>query len=129
MCRSVAAFWQMPGSISYCATKCWMNSFTEGLALELASSGSPVRVQALCPGYTMSEFHDVAEIDRTKIPASLWMQAKDVVAASLRGLERGQVIVVPGWRYAVSVFFLKHAPRFLLRRISVRAQRQMRPDQ
>src|SRR5580658_10650919 len=30
---SVAGFWQAPGNVSYCATKCWMNSFTEGLAL------------------------------------------------------------------------------------------------
>src|SRR5579862_9143087 len=84
---SVAAFWQSPGSISYCATKCWMNSFTEGLALELKSVGSPVKVQALCPGYTLSEFHDVAGMDRKQIPASLWMRAEDVVAASLRGLD------------------------------------------
>ena len=35
---SVAGFWQAPGNVSYCATKCWMNSFTEGLALELAES-------------------------------------------------------------------------------------------
>ena len=60
---SVAGFWQSPGSVSYCATKCWMNSFTEGLALELKSVGSRVRVQALCPGYTLSEFHDVAGVD------------------------------------------------------------------
>jgi short-subunit dehydrogenase len=55
---SVAAFGQNPGSVSYCATKAWMNSFTEGLDLELRGIGSPVRVQALCPGYTVTGFHD-----------------------------------------------------------------------
>src|SRR5579864_7606567 len=69
---SVAAFWQSPGSVSYCATKCWINSFTEGLALELRAAGSPVKMQALCPGYTYSEFHDVAGMDRKLIPSSLW---------------------------------------------------------
>ena len=125
---SVAAFWQAPGSVSYCATKCWMNSFTEGLAMELQSMESPVKVQALCPGYTLSEFHDVARVDRKTIPASLWMQAADVVAASLDGLDRGDTIVVPGWRYQLAVFFMKHLPRRLRTRIAVRQQRRMGRD-
>ena len=125
---SVAAFWQSPGSVSYCATKCWMNSFTEGLAFELASAGSPVKVQALCPGYTLSEFHDSAGMDRKLIPKSLWMRAEDVVADSLRGLERGRTIVVPGWRYKAAVFLMKHTPRFVLRRVAVRQQRTLKRD-
>ena len=55
---SVSGFGQNPGSVSYSATKTWMTSFTEGLHMELKSIGSPVRVQALCPGFTLSEFHD-----------------------------------------------------------------------
>lgn len=125
---SVAAFWQSPGSVSYCATKCWMNSFTEGLALELKSGGSAVRIQALCPGYTLSEFHDVASIDRKRIPASLWMPAADVVAASLRGLDRGESLVIPGWRYRLAVAFMKHTPRLLLRSIAVRSGRHLGRD-
>jgi len=125
---SVAAFWQSPGSISYCATKCWMNSFTEGLALELKSVGSPVKVQALCPGYTLSEFHDVAGMDRKLIPSSLWMRADDIVAASLRGLDRGKVIVVPGAIYKVAVFFMKRTPGFVLERVAVRQQRRLKRD-
>ncbi|MBZ5607748.1 MAG: SDR family oxidoreductase [Acidobacteriia bacterium] len=125
---SVAAFWQSPGSVSYCATKCWMNSFTEGLALELAGSRSPVSVQALCPGYTRSEFHDTAGMKREAIPSSWWMTAEDVVAASLRGLERGDTFVIPGWRYQAAVFLLKHAPRVLLRRIAVHQMRRMGRD-
>ena len=80
-----------------------MNSFTEGLALELKIAGSPVKVQALCPGYTLSEFHDAAGMDRKLIPARLWMRAEDVVAESLRGLERGQTFVIPGWQYGPGV--------------------------
>jgi hypothetical protein len=125
---SVAAFWQSPGSVSYCATKCWMNSFSEGLALELKSVGSRVKVQALCPGYTLSEFHDVAEMDRKVIPASLWMRAEDVVAESLRGLERGQTVVVPGWRYKAAVFLMRHTPRLVLERVAVQQQRRLKRD-
>ena len=125
---SVAAFWQSPGSVSYCATKCWMNSFTTGLALELKSVGSQVRVQALCPGYTLSEFHDVAGMDRKPVPASLWMRAEDVVSESLRGIERGTTIVVPGWRYKAAVFLMKHTPAFVLERVAARQQRMLKRD-
>lgn len=123
---SVAGFWQSPGSVSYCATKCWMNSFTEGLALELLTTGSPVKVQALCPGYTISEFHDVAGMDRKLIPSKLWMRAEDVVEESLRGLERGKILVVPGRVYKMGVFLMKHAPRFLLKRAAVQQQRRLK---
>src|SRR6266699_3761115 len=43
---SVGAWGQSPGNVSYCATKAWINSFTEGLDMELRSASSPVRVQA-----------------------------------------------------------------------------------
>jgi hypothetical protein len=112
---SVAAFGQSPGSVSYSATKAWMNSFTEGLSLEMESAGSPVKLQALCPGFTYSEFHDVAGIDRRTIPSWLWMKAEDVVDESLAGLARGAVIVVPGRKYKVLVAIMQHIPRFIHR--------------
>ena len=58
--------------------------------------GSPVKVQALCPGFTLSEFHDVLHMDRSAIPKSLWMTADFVVEDSLRGFDRGKLIVIPG---------------------------------
>src|SRR5581483_11439746 len=53
----VAAFARSPANVSYCATKSYINAFTEGLFLELRGFGSRVRVQALCPGFTYTEFH------------------------------------------------------------------------
>jgi short-subunit dehydrogenase len=117
---SVAAYRRAPGSVSYCATKCWMNAFTEGLALELKAAGSPVKVQALCPGYTLTEFHDAAGIERNKIAAPLWLSAEKVVAASLAGLDRGKLIVIPGWQYKAAAFLLRHMPQRLLDSFAVR---------
>jgi uncharacterized protein len=111
---SVAAFVARPGSISYHASKAWMNAFTEGLYLELKQGRSPVRVQALCPGYTLTEFHDVIGMDRKTIAASLWTPVDKVVEASLEGLKRNQLFVVPGWRYKFIVALLRALPRPLL---------------
>jgi len=98
---SVAGFWRSGGNVSYCATKGWMNDFTEGLRIELDLLGSPVVVQALCPGFTYTEFHDVLGVDRNKVPRWLWMDAGTVVEASLRGLESGKLFVIPGWQYRI----------------------------
>lgn len=96
---SVAAFIRNARSASYCATKSWMAVFTEALYLELRGMKSKVSVQALCPGLTYSEFHDVAGVDRRGLaPAAFWMTPEQVVEASLDGLRRGKLFVIPGWR-------------------------------
>lgn len=112
---SVAAFAQNPGTVSYCATKAWINSFTEGLDMELRSVNSPVKVQALCPGFTMTEFQETLGMDPATIPGYLWLKADDVVEASLQGLDRGETIVIPSWKYKAVVMLLKHLPHSLMR--------------
>jgi hypothetical protein len=102
---SVAGFGHSPGNVSYCATKAWMNSFTEGLHLDLRSAGSPVKVQCLCPGFTLSEFHDVIQMDRKRVPGWLWTKAEDVVDAAIEGLVHGKLFVVPGLFYKLLVKF------------------------
>jgi short-subunit dehydrogenase len=101
---SIAAFFPSAGGATYGATKAYLNVFSETLAVELGSSG--VAVQALCPGFTTTEFHDVGDyqnFDRGQIPVPLWMPAADVVAESLAALGSGRVIVVPGARYRAIV--------------------------
>ena len=122
---SVAAFITNPGAVSYCATKTWINSFTEGLWIELKAAGSPVRVQALCPGFTYSEFHDVANMDRRKLaPRAWWLTAEFVVEESLAGLERGRLFVIPSFRYKALVWFLNRIPRPLKRTMLLAASRR-----
>ena len=123
---SVSGFGQNPGSVSYSATKTWMSSFTEGIYMELKSIGSPVRVQALCPGFTYSEFHDTMHFDRKAIPAWMWMSAEEVVNTSLGALDRGQLFVIPGWRYKLLVAGMKLIPAPLMRKTSIAAVRRYR---
>jgi short-subunit dehydrogenase len=125
---SVAAFASAPQNVSYCATKAWMNRFTEGLAIELGAWNSPVTVQALCPGYTLSEFHDVTGADRSAIPASFWMTPDSVVEASLEAFARRQLIVIPGWRYKLLIGALRLIPGGLTRWGSVYFVRRFRKN-
>ncbi len=126
---SVAAFVARPGSTSYYATKAWINCFTEGLYLELKSAGSNVRVQALCPGFTVTEFHEVLGIDRKTISnGAWWMKAEEVVEASLAGLEKGSLFVVPGWRYKLVVGVLRVLPRPALHFLLLKGPRTLRRD-
>jgi len=108
---SVAGFARSQGSVSYCATKSWMNIFSEGLYLELRGMGSHVTVQTLCPGFTYSEFHDTMAIRREKLASkALWLTADQVVDASLQGLKSGQLYVIPGWRYRLLTALLSKLP-------------------
>jgi short-subunit dehydrogenase len=122
---SVAGFLTNPGAIGYCATKTWINSFTEGLYLELQGMRSAVRVQALCPGFVLSEFHDTAKVDRKKLaPASWWLDAGMVVRESLEGLERGKLFVIPSVRYKVLLWLLNRIPKAWKRRVLIAASRR-----
>ena len=123
---SVAGFTVSPGGVSYSATKNWMNVFTEGLWLDLKTRRSSVKVQALCPGFTYSEFHDVMKMDRKLIPASFWTASETVVDASLRGLESNTLFVIPGWRYKLLVASMSVVPRALVRAVTVRMARRLK---
>jgi len=123
---SVAAFGTSPDNVAYCASKAWMNAFTQGLSMELGARDSPVMMQALCPGFTLSEFHDVLGMDRGRIPSWLWMTPDFVVEESLRGWDRGQLIVVPGWRYKLAVAFMRISPASLMRRTTIALTRRYR---
>jgi hypothetical protein len=120
---SVSGFGQNPGSVGYSATKTWMSAFTEGIYMELKSIGSPVRVQALCPGFTITEFHDAMSFDRKAIPAWMWMSADEIVDTSLRALDHDRLFVIPGWRYRVLVFLMRALPRPLYHALSIKYAR------
>jgi short-subunit dehydrogenase len=107
---SVAGFIYSPGNVNYCASKAYLTTFTEGLALELAGTG--VAAQALCPGFTHTEFHQRMGPDARRRPPSLWMTADAVVRASLAQLDRGGAVVcVPGLRNKLLVAAIGLLPR------------------
>jgi len=116
---SVAAFAPMPGSVVYSASKAWIVAFSRGLRMELESARSPVRVQALCPGFTITEFHDRLDMDRSEVPQGWWLSSEQVVAESFRGLARNRLVVVPGMQYRALVCVLRLLPPALYDPIAI----------
>ena len=114
------------GQTLYAPAKSFLLKFSEALALENADRG--VHVTALCPGFTYSEFHDVTGTRaRMRVSPGMWLQAEDVARAGIDGNERGQVLVVPGWRYRVLHAIVKLLPHRVAMGLMARNSRKVRP--
>ena len=116
---SLAAFFPLPQHATYSATKAFVRYFSESLSLELRGTG--VRVQALCPGFTRTDFHtrigmDADQVYRDRGPLRT-MSPQQVVDASLRCLQRGQVICVPGFRNRIASVLPRLLPRSVLHKM------------
>jgi short-subunit dehydrogenase len=121
---SIAAFQPGPFTATYSASKAWVSSFTEAITEELR--GTNVCVQALCPGFTRTEFQDRAGIDTGSIPGVAWMSADDVVDASLASLRRREAVCVPGMANRMVVTLTGVVPRAWLRRVAGTMGRRFR---
>jgi uncharacterized protein len=113
---SLAAFQPDPGNATYGATKAFVLSFSEALAEELRKTG--VRVQALCPGYTRTEFQTTAEYETSRIPKAVWQRPEQVVDASLTALEKNKVLCIPGPHNKVAAVGSGFLPRVVRRKLA-----------
>lgn len=84
------------GHTLYAASKAFAIAFSESLALETAKHG--VHVTASCPGFTLTEFHDVTGTREqvNRMPAFMWLDARHVAESSYDAVMRGAVVYVPG---------------------------------
>jgi short-subunit dehydrogenase len=108
---SMGAFMLTPGNVLYDATKSFLATFSENLWLEVRDKG--IKVQALCPGFTRTEFHEVGDFknfDKSVIPDSLWMMPDEVVRLSLKALENSRdVVFIPGWKKRLVKWIIQHS--------------------
>jgi len=119
---STAAFQSVPYHSVYAATKGFDLLFAEGLAEEVGKSG--VRVCALCPGNTESEFHQIAG-EPTDVPLQR-QKADEVARLGLEGLRKGKHIVVCGLGNLMGMEIQRLLPRGLVSSVSERIFRPKR---
>jgi short-subunit dehydrogenase len=114
---SLAAFAPLPHDPAYPASKAFLVSLSESLHAAYGRKG--IRIQALCPGLTRTDFHGRLGIGEERLrnrgPVR-WMSAERVVDASLSCLDRGRVICIPGFGNALVRAALRLIPRTLLYR-------------
>lgn len=112
---SVAGFVPGPGMAVYYATKAFVLSFTEALAGELAGTG--VKVMALCPGPTETNFGKVARVNGARLVRVASMTAKEVALEGYNTFRCGRTVDVSGWRNRLLVLLVRLMPRLLVRKI------------
>ncbi|MGA3371227.1 MAG: SDR family NAD(P)-dependent oxidoreductase [Terracidiphilus sp.] len=116
---STASFQPVPYITTYAATKVFDRFFALGLAEEAARFG--VKVTALCPGSTESEFFDVARAGAFKGPKI--QPAEEVARLGIAALARGQRLIIPNLKSGLRAFLIRFLPVGLITRYVEKAAR------
>lgn len=103
---------------SYSASKSYLTVLTESLHTELAATN--VKVSALCPGFTRTEFHQRGKMSMKGLPNFLWLNSDRLVEQSWKDAMKGKAVSVPGWQYKLLVFIVQTlVPRSLVRKVGM----------
>ena len=119
---SSVASWIAGGS--YSAAKSYLTVLTESLHTELRSTN--VKISALCPGFTRTEFHERGRMKMNGLPNFMWLSAEEVVSKSWRDVNAGKVISIPGWQYLILSSISRFGPRPMVRRIGMNVRKKQR---
>lgn len=118
-----------PSQAAYAGSKAFLVMFTEVLNQELHGKG--IKVQVVCPGFTRTEIFESSGVENLHVPAHLWMESEEVVEASLKALENGKIVVVPGYnnRLLTIINALPRRQRYVIVNfVRNRIARKMYPD-
>ena len=119
---SSVAGWIAGGT--YSASKSYLTVLSESLHTELSSTN--VKVSALCPGFTRTEFHQRGRMSMKGLPAFMWLNSDKLVAAAWKDAVGGKAVSVPGWQYQLLTFVMRNAPRSLVRKIGMNVRVKQR---
>lgn len=118
---SLAGLVAAPGTATYNATKSFVTTFSESLAMEVEPHG--VHVTALLPGFTRTEFQHRSGFAPSALPGVAWLGADAVARDGLRAVAAGDHVCVPGAQYKAASAALRLVPRRALRQIVPRVWR------
>ena len=122
---STTAFQPTPWMATYGASKAFLLNWSLALREELRGTG--VNCLAVCPGPTRTHFHENAGFETTAREGSFGMSPDQVAAESLKALEKGRSLHIPGFGNRLTAFFATHLPRQLAARLAGLAIRRYRP--
>lgn len=105
---------------TYGAAKAAMISFSRWANLAYGREG--IRVTAVCPGFVRTEFHQRMGMERSSVPAALWLDVGPVVREALRDTAAGKAVSVPSLRYKALVALARVTPSFLVARLAARGR-------
>jgi short-subunit dehydrogenase len=109
---------------TYSASKSYLTVLSESLHTEL--TGTKVKITALCPGFTRTEFHQRGRMSMKGLPNFMWLSADKLVADAWNDALKGVAISVPGWQYKLLTFLIQVAPRPLVRKLGMRVRDKQR---
>jgi short-subunit dehydrogenase len=113
---SIAAFQPGPFEATYCATKAFVNSFSQALHEEVRGDG--VKVLCVCPGLTITEFQEKGGASTAGLPKFASQTAEEVVDDSMKAFGRGRALIVTGAPNKALAFSTRFTPAPMLRRLS-----------
>lgn len=113
---SFAAFQPGPGNAVYSASKSFVLSLSEAVHEEVLKAG--VHVTAVCPGATRTEFQHRGGFTRGGVPGFLWQEPEEVVAMSLKALDRNAAVLTPGLLNKLVPASIRLTPRIVARKAS-----------
>lgn len=114
---SVAAF--TPRG-AYSAHKAWLVNLSRWADVHYDDVN--IAVQALCPGFVHTEFHQRGKMDVSGVPRWMWLKADKVVQASLRDLARDKAVSIPSARYQMLATLARHLPTAFVTRMAKRGR-------
>ena len=109
---------------TYSASKSYLTVLSESLNTELSATN--VKVSALCPGFTRTEFHQRGKMSMKGLPNFMWLNSDRLVEQSWRDALKGKAVSVPGWQYKLLVFIVETMPRSIVRKVGMNMRAKQR---
>ena len=109
---------------TYSAAKSYLTVFSESLHTELR--GTNVKISALCPGFTRTEFHSRGRMKMTALPKFMWLDSDKLVSKSWKHANANRAISIPGWQYKILSAIARNAPRPIVRKVGMNVRKKQR---